>query len=133
MADIDDPRINSQYEHLQRAYAAQGIPTHIEVDPETGDPVAIYPDDRLVVREERLGEVRALFPEGRLPDADIRTIRGLRIVRVEEGTARDARETIEGALGANVVDFDYILSITPGGKCPAGEPEVPDPCGECAP
>jgi hypothetical protein len=133
MPEIDDPRINSQYEHIQRSYADQGIPTYIEINEETGDPVAIYPNDRLVVREERLGEVRDLFSEGNLPDADIETIAGLRIVRIVGGTARDARRTIEAALGQDVVDFDYILSITPGGKCPAGEPEVPNPCGECAP
>ena len=131
MAEIDDPRINSQYDHLQRAYAAQGIPTFIEIDPDTGDPVAIYPNDRLVVREERLAQVRDLFSQGTLPDADLETIPGLRIVRVVGSTARDARRTIEEALGQDVVDYDYILSITPGGKCPAGEPEVPNPCGEC--
>lgn len=133
MPEIGDARINAQYEHIQRSYAARGIPTFIEFDEETGDPVAIYPDDRLVVRDERLAEVRGLFTPGNLPDADIETIEGLRVVRVVGGSAREARRTIENALGSDVVDFDYILSITPGGKCPAAEPEVPHPCGECVP
>ena len=132
MPEINDPRIKSQYEAIERAYAAQGIPTAIAFDPDTGEPIAIYPDNRLVVREERLAEVRQRFTQGNLVDTDIETIPGLRIVRVEGTTATVARAEIEPVVGPDVIDFDYIVSITPGGKCPASEPEVPSPCGECA-
>ncbi len=130
---MPDELFNAQYAQIQAAYAARGIRTAIATDPETGAPLAIYADDRLVVRETRLEEVRGLFPPDTLQDAEVRTIPGLRVVRVVGRTAMEAYETVLGALGPGNADVDTIISVTPGGKCPATEPDVPNPGGAVVP
>jgi Subtilase family len=128
MAEMGDARFRSQYARVQEAYERRGIPTVVDTDPDTGRPRGIYAANRLLIRTDRLEEARAMFPEGVLRNADAPVIPGLTVVEFTGREAGETRAEIEGRLGAGTVDYDYLMSITPAGVCPAVEPDVPSPC-----
>jgi subtilisin family serine protease len=124
-----DPTFQSQFELIREAYARRGIPIEADID-DDGVVRAIYAADRILVRASVVEEVRELFGEPFLTDADEETIGGLKVLHIGGRRAADVVESLNARFQRTVAARNHILSITPVGCCPAAEPEVPG-CGDC--
>jgi subtilisin family serine protease len=90
----------------------------------------LYHRDHLLVRDSDVQRVQALERSAEVVREPV-LIEGLTLMRVTPGsnpqggqeTVIDILERLDAELGAGVATPDHIISITPGGRCPATEPE----------
>jgi subtilisin family serine protease len=90
----------------------------------------LYRRDHLLVRDPDLPRLRGLEASAEVVTGPV-LIDGLTLVRISPGlspqdqpeTAIDVLERLDRELGAGVATPDHVVSITPGGRCPATEPE----------
>lgn len=121
-------RIANQVDHITAAFAAQrGI--EIKVVPAGGGVGYMYAEGQLLVRDNYAEQVYGILSPGR--EVDYRNIDrivpGVALITQEPAGERPtvvaALETIDRIFGTGIATPNHVLTVAPGGPCPATEPE----------
>jgi subtilisin family serine protease len=105
----------------------------VDDDP-AGEPDYLYQRERILVRDEYLERVANELDRGGVPEEGGGLVAGvsLYILPREDPQRPDERDEVQTALSqideqvsTGIASPDHIVSITPGGHCPATEPEAP--------
>lgn len=89
----------------------------------------VYADGQLLVREKHLTEVYQILNPGQDVDFDrvTRLVPGVALITQAPADVRptviESLTTIERTLGVGIASPNHVLTVAPGGPCPATEPQ----------
>ena len=121
-------RIRDQVNHIVSAFAEQSVPINV-VPAGDGGVDHMHAEGQLLVRDEHVPAVHELLNPGVEFSADqVRRITpGVSLVTSANGGTRPtvpaALDQIDQLLGTGIATPDHVLTVAPGGPCPATEPQ----------
>ena len=121
-------RIRDQVNHIVSAFAEQSVPVNV-VPAGDGGVDHMHAEGQLLVRDEHVPAVHELLNPGVEFSADqVRRITpGVSLVTSANGGTRPtvpaALDQIDQLLGTGIATPDHVLTVAPGGPCPATEPQ----------
>jgi hypothetical protein len=121
-------RIRDQVNHIVSAFAEQSVPINV-VPAGDGGVDHIHAKGQLLVRDEHVPAVHDILNPGvELSPAQVRrVVPGISLVTSTNGgthpTVPEALDHIDQLLGTGIATPDHVLTVAPGGPCPATEPE----------
>jgi subtilisin family serine protease len=132
--------IDQQVDRITEAFRAQGIEIKTVRDAEGGVSYS-YAEGRLLVREKDLGRVQAILGQPPGLEHVTQVIGDVVLLRLVKAVKRDdalyqvrvkrgvqpsviaALEIVDEHLGRKAATPDHVMTVAPGGPCPATEPE----------